>query len=428
MASNQDAQEIAPPAAAMPWWKEPTRDQWKTLIATWGGWCLDIFDYFLLVLVLTEVSKTFGVTLVAMGTVITGTLICRLFGGVIFGTWGDRVGRKLPLMVSILAFSVFSALSGLAPNFKWFFLCRLLFGLGMGGEWAAGTPLAMESWPQRSRGVASGILQGGYPCGYFLATVTYFFIFPIWGWRALFLIGFLPALLLLYVRTGVKESPVFVARREALQKAGKKESGMSVIRLLKPDMLGTSLHAFLLMIGAMLSQFCLASLWPTYLTRELHLTIGQRTQFLILLNIGSLVGYWSAGALSEKTGRRVALSVFALMGALLIPLYSLTHNYNLVMLGGTLEGFFAVGFWGVIPAYLAERFPTSVRGVGPGTSFSVGAAIGSFGPTIQTLLVQRAGFTLGQAIALGTAIALVIVTIVAFLGPEPKGRVFSADN
>jgi len=298
----------------------------------------------------------------------------------------------------------------------------------MGGEWAAGTPLAMESWPQRSRGVASGILQGGYPCGYFLATVTYFFIFPIWGWRALFLIGFLPALLLLYVRTGVKESPVFVARREALQKAGKKESGMSVIRLLKPDMLGTSLHAFLLMIGAMLSQFCLASLWPTYLTRELHLTIGQRTQFLILLNIGSLVGYWSAGALSEKTGRRVALSVFALMGALLIPLYSLTHNYNLVMLGGTLEGFFAVGFWGVIPAYLAERFPTSVRGVGPGTSFSVGAAIGSFGPTIQTLLVQRAGFTLGQAIALGTAIALVIVTIVAFLGPEPKGRVFSADN
>lgn len=428
MVSKGAAPELTPQAAAMPWWKEPTRDQWKTLIATWGGWCLDIFDYFLLVLVLTEISKTFSVTLVAMGTVITGTLICRLFGGVIFGTWGDRVGRKLPLMISILTFSVFSALSGLAPTFKWFILCRLLFGLGMGGEWAAGTPLAMESWPQRSRGVASGILQGGYPCGYFLATVTYFYIFPIWGWRALFLVGFLPALLLLYIRTGVKESPVFEARRDALQKAGKKETGISVIRLLKPDMLGTSLHAFLLMIGAMLSQFCLASLWPTYLIRELHLTIGQRTHFLILLNVGSLVGYWCAGALSEKTGRRVALSVFALMGALLIPLYSLTHNYNLVMLGGVLEGFFAVGFWGVIPAYLAERFPTSVRGVGPGTSFSVGAAIGSFGPMVQTLLVQKAGFTLGQSIALGTASALVIVSIVAFLGPEPKGRDFSAEN
>ncbi len=417
-----------PQPATLPWWKEPTADQWKTLLATWAGWCLDVFDYFLLVLVLGEISKTFGVSLVAMGTVITGTLICRLFGGVIFGTWGDRVGRKLPLMISILTFSIFSALSGLAPSFTWFFIFRLLFGLGMGGEWAAGTPLAMESWPQRSRGVASGILQGGYPCGYFLATVVFFFIFPIWGWRALFLVGFLPALLLLYIRSGVKESPVFEARRAALQKAGKAETGISVIRLLKPDMLGTSLHAFLVMIGAMLSQFCLASLWPTYLTRELHLTIGQRTQFLILLNLGSLIGYWCAGALSEKTGRRVALSAFAIMGALLIPLYCLTNNYYLVMLGGTLEGFFSVGFWGVIPAYLAERFPTSVRGVGPGTSFSVGAAVGSFGPTVQTLMVQKAGFTLGQAIALGTAVALVIVSVVTFLGPEPKGRAFTAEN
>jgi len=408
----------AAPETLLPWWKEPTRDQWKTLIATWAGWCLDVFDYFLLILVLGEISKTFGVSLIAMGTVITGTLICRLFGGVIFGTWGDRVGRKLPLMISILTFSIFSALSGLAPNFKWFFILRLCFGLGMGGEWAAGTPLAMESWPQRSRGVASGILQGGYPCGYFLATVTYFFIFPIWGWRALFLVGFLPALLLLYIRSGVKESPVFEARRQALAQAGKKETGISVVRLLKPDMLGTSLHAFLVMIGAMLSQFCLASLWPTYLIRELHLTIGQRTQFLILLNLGSLVGYWCAGALSEKTGRRVALS---------ISLYSLTHSYYLVMLGGTLEGFFAVGFWGVIPAYLAERFPTSVRGVGPGTSFSVGAAFGSFGPTVQTLLVQKAGFTLGQSIALGTVSALIIVAVVVFLGPEPRGRDFTAE-
>jgi len=425
MASRGAAPAVTP--ETLRWWKEVTPDQWKTLIATWAGWCLDIFDYFLLVLVLSKISKTFRVSLVAMGAVITGTLICRLLGGVIFGTLGDRVGRKLPLMISILTYSIFSAMSGLAPTFKWFFAFRLLFGLGMGGEWAAGTPLAMESWPQRSRGIASGILQGGYPCGYFLATVAYFFVFPIWGWRALFLIGFLPALLLLYIRSGVKESPIFEARREALHKAGKRESGISVVRLLKPDMLGTSLHVFLVMIGAMASQFCMASLWPTYLTKEMHLTIGQKTQFLILLNIASLIGYWCAGALSEKTGRRIALSIFALMGALLVPLYCLTHNYALVRLGGILEGFFSVGFWGVIPAYLAERFPTHVRGVGPGASFSVGAAIGSFGPTIQTVLVQRHGFTLGQAIALGTASALAFVAILTFLGPEPKGVVFTAE-
>jgi MFS family permease len=125
MASKDTAPEITPQAATIPWWKEPTRDQWMTLLATWGGWCLDVFDYFLLALVLTEVTKTFGVSLIAIGTVLTATLISRLVGGVIVGTWGDRVGRKLPLMVSILTFAVFSAMSGFAPNFKWFFLCRI---------------------------------------------------------------------------------------------------------------------------------------------------------------------------------------------------------------------------------------------------------------------------------------------------------------
>jgi SHS family lactate transporter-like MFS transporter len=345
---------------------------------------------------------------------------------VVFGTWGDRVGRKLPLMVSIATFAVFSALSGVMPTFGWFFVCRLLFGFGMGGEWAAGTPLAMESWPQRSRGVASGILQGGYPCGYFLATIAYFVVYPLWGWRVLFVLGFLPALLLLYIRTSVKESPVFEARRAALAQAGKTEQGISFLRLFKPDMIWTSMHAFLVMIGAMLSQFCLSALWPTYLSNELHLTIGQRTLFLVLLNVGSLVGYWSAGALSELVGRRLALAGFALAGALLIPLYSLSSDFTLVMIGGTLEGFFAVGFWGVIPAYLAERFPTSVRGVGPGASFSVGAAVGSFGPTAQTLLVQQAGFSLGQAIALGSVASLVIVAVFVLFGPESKGVAFTA--
>jgi len=428
MASKDTAPEITPQAATIPWWKEPTRDQWMTLLATWGGWCLDVFDYFLLALVLTEVTKTFGVSLIAIGTVLTATLISRLVGGVIVGTWGDRVGRKLPLMVSILTFAVFSAMSGFAPNFKWFFLCRILFGLGMGGEWAAGTPLAMESWPRQSRGVASGILQGGYPCGYFLAIVTYYFVFPIWGWRVLFLVGILPALLLVFIRLRVKESPVFEARREALQKSGKKETGISAVGLFKPGMLGNTAHACLLMVAAQTSSFCMTLLWPTYLTRELHLTIGQRTKFVMLFNIFCLFGYWISGALSEKIGRRITLVYFSLIGALVIPLYSLTHTYNLAMLGAALTGLFALGLWGVIPAYLTERFPTSMRAVGIATAFGIGAGIGSFGPTLQTLLVQKAGFTLGQAIALGTASCLVALTIAALLGPEPKGRVFSADN
>ena len=428
MSNKGTALETASEQAKIPWWKEPTRDQWRTLIATWGGWCLDVFDYFLLALVLTEVTKTFGVSLVAIGTVLTATLISRLIGGVIFGAWGDRVGRKLPLMISILTFAVFSALSGVAPTFKWFFLCRILFGLGMGGEWAAGTPLAMESWPRQSRGVASGLLQCGYPCGYFLAMLTYYFVFPLWGWRVLFLVGFVPALLILFIRSGVKESPVFVERREVLKRTGEKQAAISAVGLFKPGMLGNTIHACLLMSAAQTSSFCMTLLWPTYLTRELHLTIGQRTEFVMMFNVFCIFGYWISGALSEKIGRRVTLVIFSLIGALGIPLYSLTHTYNLALLGAILTGLFALGQWGVIPAYLSERFPTSMRAVGVATVFGVGAGVGSFGPTVQTLLVQRAGFTLGQAIGLGTAGCLVLLAIAAFFGPEPKGRIFSADN
>jgi SHS family lactate transporter-like MFS transporter len=416
------------PTVAERWWEEPTREQWRTLLAAWAGWCLDLFDFSLLVLVLGDVAKTYDVSLVAMGTVLTGTLMCRVFGGILFGTWGDRVGRKLPLMVSIATYAVFSGLSGAMPTFGWFFVCRLLFGFGMGGEWAAGTPLAMESWPKRSRGTASAILQSGYPCGYFLATIAYFIVYPLWGWRVLFMLGFLPALLVFYVRKNVKESPVFEARRAALKDAGKTEKGISVLQLFRPGLVWTSLHAFLVMTGAMLSNFTMAYLWPTYLTNDLHLTVGQKTLFLILLNIGSLVGYLCAGSLSEITGRRVALSAFALTAILVIPLYSLSSNFTLVMIGAILEGFFAVGLWGIIPAYLSERFPTSVRGVGPGASFSVGAALGSFGPTVQTLLVQNAGITVGQAIAVGMAFSLTFLAVWIFVGPEPKGREFTGND
>lgn len=416
-----------PMATELPWWKEPTRDQWITLTTAWAGWCLDMFDYFLMILVLGDIAKAFDVNLVTLGTVIFGTLICRLIGGVLFGTWGDRVGRKLPLMVSIAVFTIFSGASGLAPTFVWFFAFRLLFGFGMGGEWAAGTPLAMESWPQRSRGIASGLLQGGYPCGYFLATVAYYLVYPLWGWRVLFLIGVLPAALLFIIRFWVKESPVFEERQAALKAAGKKDTSISVIRLFERDKIGTTIHVFVLMSFCGLSQYSMATLWPTYLTNELHVTIGEKTLFLIMLNVGSLLGYWAAGAFSELVGRRIALSVFAVLGTLVIPLYCMSSDFTLVLIGGTLEGFFAVGYWGVIPAYLSERFPTSVRGVGPGAALSVNGAIGATAPTIQALMIQDGGFSIGHSIGLSMGVSLVLVAVLVFLGPEPKGRAFTAD-
>lgn len=408
------------------WWSEATGAQRKALTATWLGWMLDAFDFTLLLLVLVDIAKTFSVDLVAMGTVITGTLFFRLIGSVIFGTWADRVGRRFPLMISILTFSIFSASSAMAPTFTWFIVLRFIFGLGMGGEWSSGTSLAMESWPQRTRGIASGVLQSGWPIGYLIATISYYLLFPIWGWRALFLIGVLPAFLTLWIRRSVPESPVFEARHEALKKRGQSE-GLSVLTLFNRDIIGITLHAFLVLAGVMAAYYSVQSLWPTYLTSVLRLDIGQKTALVILFNVGSLFGFWTAGALSERVGRRLTLAIFAIIALVFVPMYAFTHELMLLGVAGVIEGFTANGLTGVVPAYLSERFPTSVRGVGPGAAFHVGAAIGSFAPTVQALFIQR-GATMSLAIAVGSAATLLLLAVVVFLGPESKGTVFVVDE
>ena len=398
-------------------WGEASPEQRRTLFATWTGWVLDAFDFTILLLVVPDIAREFRVGLVAVSGVITATLFCRLFGGLLFGTWADRVGRRLPLMISVLTFSVCSFLSGLAPTFGLFFLIRMLFGVGMGGEWAAGTPLAMESWPQRYRGVASGFLQGGWPVGYLLATVVYFTVYPAFGWRALFFVGVLPALLVLYIRSRVPESPAWSAQGRPAR--GGLAERVSLLRLFQRDLLPTTLHAFVVMGAMMCSYYALNALWPTFLTTQMHLSVAERTLFVIVLNVGSLLGYWFAGWWSELVGRRTALVAYAVVGVLCVPLYTLVLVKASILIGGFLIGAVGVGLWGVIPAYLAERFPTAVRGAGPGSAYHVGAAIGSFAPTIVALMAT-AGLGLGRAIAVGGAVALALIVLVVGLGPETR--------
>lgn len=420
--------QVAPGTTERRWWNDVEPDQWKTLAGTWTGWVLDAFDFTLLLLVLADIGKTFGVSLVAMGTVVTGTLFCRLFGGLLFGMWADRAGRLLPLMVSIASFSFFSLLTALAPNFALFFLVRLLFGIGMGGEWAAGTPLAMENWPRQHRGIASGILQGGWPVGYLLATLVYFVVFPLWGWRALFIVGAFPALLVLFIRRKMPESPVYLERQEQLrQRDATLTDRFSLVRLFQPDLVRTTIHAFVVMGAMMFTYYALNTFWPTFLGSAMHLGVGGKTLFLVCLNASSLVGYWVAGWLSERFGRRPTLIGYALLAIASLPLFSLATTAWVVLIGGILVGALGVGLWGVIPAYLSERFPTSARAAGSGTAYHVGAAVGSFAATVVAL-IHTAGPTLGQAIAIGGAIALAAVAISAGVGPEPKGREFVADN
>lgn len=413
----------APSIQRVPWWSEVQPEQWRTLLASWAGWVLDAFDFTLVLLVLGDIAKAFGVGLVAMGIVLTGTLIGRLFGGILSGVWADRVGRRTPLMISILAYSLFELLSGFAPTYIVFLIFRFLFGIGMGGEWAAGTSLAMESWPKRSRGIASGFLQGGWPVGYLLATIVYGIVFPVWGWRALFFIGAAPALLVLFIRSRVKESPVWLESHRQLQREGRRP-GLSLLRLFHRDTMATTLHASAVMGAMLFSYAAISSFWPTFLSSTLHLSVSDKTLFLILLNLGSLAGYWTAGWISERAGRRPTLVGFALLSACFIPLYVLTTVRTLVMIGGILMGAIGIGLWGVVPAYLTERFPTSIRGVGPSTAFHIGAVLGSFTPTLQALLVRN-GLTLAHSMGVTILAAALILAALVFFGPEPRGREFA---
>src|SRR5215510_2510816 len=228
---------------SLPWYRQVNREQWKAFWATFLGWVLDGFDFTILTFIVADIQRSFTVDSALAGALGTVTMLTRLVGGVAAGTAADRWGRKGPLMVSILWFSIFACLSGFSTSYTMLFAFRALFGIGMGGEWAAGMPLALEHWPAHLRGRASGMLQSGYSWGFVLSSFAFRYIYPIFsgnpnlGWRVMFWIGILPALLLLWIRSGVSESPIWLERQRHL-KTAKKKDGVSLVRILKPDMLG----------------------------------------------------------------------------------------------------------------------------------------------------------------------------------------------
>jgi SHS family lactate transporter-like MFS transporter len=355
-------------------------------------------------------------------------MLTRLVGGVAAGTAADRWGRKGPLMVSILWFSIFACLSGFSTSYAMLFTFRALFGIGMGGEWAAGMPLALEHWPAHLRGIASGMLQSGYSWGFMLSAFVFRYVYPMFsgdpnmGWRAMFWIGILPALLLLWIRTGVAESPVWLERQKHLNQH-KKRDEVSLTRILKRDMLGITIHTSLLM-GAFIFSYHSTSFWyPTYLRTDLQL---QPFWFLVALNAGGIIGAILWGRVSETAvGRRGSATMGALMGIAMIPLYLMTRDHTLMLLGAFLIGVGGPGMWGVIPTYLTERFPTAVRGVGPGFAYHAGAAIGAVTPYLIGRLKDSG---IGLNIAMAWFIGAANLAAVAFMwtGPETKGKQFKA--
>jgi len=419
---------IAAPAQAslQPWYRDVTREQWAAFVASYLGWVLDGFDFTILTFLLVDIERSFSVSAALAGALGTITLVFRVAGGIGAGTCADRWGRKGPLMFSILWYSIFAFFSGFSTSYRMLFALRALFGIGMGGVWAAGMPLTLEHWPAHLRGTASGLMQSGYSLGFLLSSMVFQVAYPLvnrgqgLGWRFMLWIGVLPAFLVLFIMRGVTESPVWVERQRHLKDRRQRDQ-LSLIGLFAPDVIWTTLHTAMLM-GAFLFMYHSITFWYPTLIAGMH---RPTLPFLFALNLGGVTGAVAFGRLSETIGRRGAVAVSTLIGIATIPLYVWTANAWLLWMGALLMGFFGAGNFGVVPAYLNERFPTAVRAVGAGFAYHVGAGIGSLTPTLVGRL-QDLGFSLPLAMTACIAISGALVTALIWLGPETRGREFRA--
>lgn len=423
----QTAEARAPRARST--FRDVTRIQWNAFFAAFLGWALDGFDFSILSFLLIDIQHSFTVDKALAGALGSVTLLFRLVGGLSAGTAADRFGRKSPLILSILWLSLFSLLSGFSTSYAMLFGFRALFGIGMGGVWAAGMPLALEHWPDHLRGAASGLLAGGFYWGYMLAAVVFQVLYPLVnhphgpGWRMFFWLGGVPALLALWIARRVKESPVWLARRAHLKDANQRD-GLSILRIFRRDLVATTLQTSLLMGGFLMSYYSITFWYPTFL-REASL---PTVQYLVALNLGAIMGTALWGRVSEtRAGRRGAVALAALIGVLAIPIFVGPHSPMALLLGALVMGSCGMGIFGIAPSYLTERFPTAARSVGPGFSYHAGAALGSVMPALIGALQDR-GTKLPGAMAVCILVSGLLVAGIVWLGPETRGRSFTPNH
>jgi MFS transporter, SHS family, lactate transporter len=405
--------ETVPPAAPA----ISTRDSFGAVFAGFLGWMLDAFDFFLVVMCLTAIAKDLKTDIEHIAFSLTVTLAFRPVGAFLFGLMADRYGRRLPLMLDLVFYSIIEVLSGLAPNYVTFLILRALFGIGMGGEWGVGASLAMEKVPPKLRGVLSGLLQEGYAVGYLLAALCYFFVFPRFGWRPLFFIGGLPALLALFVRYGVRESQVWETTRH--------HNWADLFRGIAAQW---KLFFFLVVLMAMMN-FCshgTQDLYPTFLEKAFGFSPRRKAALTAFTMLGALSGGVIFGFLSDHIGRRRAIVLALLLGVLIIPMWAFAKWTVVLWIGGFLIQFMVQGAWGVIPAHITELSPDSVRGFLPGFAYQCGALIAGTAPSIQAALAKQPGWGYSKTMAVSALIVFVLASFVAWLGGERRGASFGA--
>ena len=399
------------------------RDQRNTFVACFLGWALDAFDFFLLTFVIVPMSHDFGTTVADLSYAITITLAMRPLGAFIFGLLGDRFGRRIPLMIDIIFYSFMELLTAFSPNYTWLLIFRALYGIGMGGEWGLGASLAMETLPTAARGLFSGILQQGYAFGYLLAAVVYWIVFPFFGWRGLFVAGALPAVLVLYIRARVPESPVWLRKQHAIS-----DFWNQLLMVLKRHW-ALFLYVILLMTAFNAMSHGTQDMYQTFLGEQRHYGVTQKAATGIIYAFGAICGGTIVGHLSQIWGRRRSIILCAVLAILLIPLWVFPPGYALLVIGGFAMQFMVQGAWGIVPVHLNELSPDAVRGTFPGFAYQLGNLFAANTAVVEAQLADHFRGPGGhpdyaKALSVFTLVIFLVVILLAAIGPEKRGKEF----
>jgi MFS transporter, SHS family, lactate transporter len=388
-----------------------TSAQKHVVVASWLGWTLDAFDFFLMVFVIKDVAHAFGATKTDIAWATTLTLALRPIGAFVFGRLADRFGRRRVLMADVALYSLLGFATAFSPNLIAFLIIRALFGIAMGGEWGIGASLTMESIRPESRGIVSGLLQSGYPTGYLLASIVYRNFYAPLGaltglapWRSLFLVGIVPALLILYIRRTVPESPGWSTDHA--------RTG-TVLNVLKRHW-QLALYAIALMTAFNFFSHGTQDAYPTFLQVQHHFDVHTTGNIAIVYNIGAILGGWTFGFYSQTIGRRRAIIVAALLAIPVTYLWAFSETATMLAVGAFLMQFFVQGAWGVIPAHLNELSPPDARGTFPGTVYQLGNFIASYNLPLQTAIAahMQENYSIALAsVAIAAAVAIAAFTV-----------------
>jgi MFS transporter, SHS family, lactate transporter len=394
----------------------------RVVIASFLGWMLDAFDFFLVVFVLKRLAIDFGTDITAVTWGITATLALRPLGALAFGRLADRFGRRPALIGSILLYSLMELATAFAPSLGVFVLLRALYGIAMGGEWGIGASLAFESVPVRARGLVSGILQAGYPCGYLLAAVAFGLVFPQIGWRGMFVVGAVPALLAVYIFKSVPESQTWIS--------GRRHAPRRSLRSQLREHWPLALYAIVLMTCFNFFSHGTQDLYPTLLSVQRGFSTGTISVIAVIYNVGAICGGLVFGALSTRVGRRRSIALAAALSLGVLPFWAYATHPAAVAAGAFAMQFMVQGAWGVVPVHLNELSPAGLRATFPGVVYQMGNLLASCNATLQAGIAAASAHSghpdYARALTLVSAAVAALLVALALWGPERRNQSFAA--